>query len=263
MTVFLIILAVIVITAAAVISISATFTITYDKKWKTVIQVLWIEKEIKLSKILSFVLFPKESAEKIKAENSSVKIKKKNFPKDKNKNDIEFAENESVISDNKSDSGNRPAYSKTDKPNISKNTSENSSSKPKKQNYIKTLWNNEGIVGIMSLLSNMVESASSALGTLFRDFHIYSFYVKILVGGADADEIARAYGRICKYYYPLKGAIINGMKVDNYDDWVAPDFIAPANEYGFQFIGSVSVGVLIKVLFSAGKTFLLNLIKNK
>ena len=67
----------------------------------------------------------------------------------------------------------------------------------------------------------------------------------------------------CKYYYPLKGAILGGMKVDNYDDWVAPDFIAPRSEYGLQFIGSVSVAVLLKVLLSAGKTFLLNLIKNK
>ncbi|UKI23797.1 MAG: hypothetical protein L6V88_05340 [Anaerotruncus sp.] len=50
--------------------------------------------------------------------------------------------------------------------------------------------------------------------------------------------------KICKYYYPLKGTIINGMKVDNYNDWIAPDFIMPQNEYGLQFIGSLSVGTI-------------------
>ena len=81
------------------------------------------------------------------------------------------------------------------------------------------------------------------------------------MGGNDAADIAQAYGRVCKYYYPLKGAVLNGMKVDNYDDWIAPDFIAPRNEYGFQFIGSVSVLTVLKVLFLAGKTYVINIIK--
>lgn len=118
-------------------------------------------------------------------------------------------------------------------------------------------------MGIMLFVSNMVESASGAISTLFRGFHIYSLYVKILVGGGDADTIARAYGKICKYYYPLKGAIINGMKVDNYNDWIAPDFIMPQNEYGLQFIGSLSVGTILHVVLSAGKIFVVNLIKDK
>ncbi|MBD5083464.1 MAG: hypothetical protein HDT34_04860, partial [Clostridiales bacterium] len=133
--------------------------------------------------------------------------------------------------------------------------------KPQKENHIKNIWKNEGIVGIMSFATNLFESASNAILTLFRGFHIYSLYVKILVGGNDAADIAQAYGRVCKYYYPLKGAVLNGMKVDNYDDWIAPDFIAPKNEYGFQFIGSVSVLTVLKVLFSAGKTYVINIIK--
>lgn len=85
----------------------------------------------------------------------------------------------------------------------------------------------------------------------------------MIVGGADADEIARAYGRICGFYYPLKGIILNGMKVDQYDDYIQPDFIAPANEYGFQLIASINIALILKIGIKAGAKFLVNLIKNK
>lgn len=155
---------------------------------------------------------------------------------------------------------------KAEQPSSDKGSKDKKADKPaeqKKPNYIKNIWDKDGIVGIMLFVSNMVESASGAISTLFRGFHIYSLYVKILVGGGDADTIARAYGKICKYYYPLKGAIINGMKVDNYNDWIAPDFIMPQNEYGLQFIGSLSVGTILHVVLSAGKIFVVNLIKDK
>ena len=53
MKVFLIILAVLIIIVAAVLSLSATVTLVYDKGWHTRIKVLFIEKDIVLSKILS------------------------------------------------------------------------------------------------------------------------------------------------------------------------------------------------------------------
>ncbi len=216
----LIIIAVIVVLLAAVLSVSATFTITYTDKWQTKISVLWIEKEIKLTKILDFVLFPQNKAEQVKAE----KDKKSKEEEKKTDKDIE---------------------------------------KAKKPNYLKNLWDTEGIVGIMDMAANMMDTAGAAISTLIKGFHIYSLYVKIIVGGEDADEIARAYGNVCRFYYPFKGAVLGGMKVDYYDDLVIPDFIAPRNEYGLQFIGSVSVGLLLRTLLSAGKIFVVNLIKNK
>lgn len=85
----------------------------------------------------------------------------------------------------------------------------------------------------------------------------------IIVGGGDAADIARAYGTLCKYYYPVKGIILNGMKVDNYDDYIQADFIAPRTEIEFQLIASINVGLLVKVALKAGFVFLKNLIKNK
>ena len=235
MIVFFIILAVLEVIITAILSVSATFTVIYNGDWSTKVKILWIEKDVKLSKILSFILLPEKSADEVKSKRKNKKKEKSsdNSSVDKSENDTEKA--------------------------IESKTSE----KPKKQNYIKKILQDDGIVGVMLFATNLFQTASNAIGVLFKGFHIYSLYVKILIGGGDAADIAQAYGTVCKYYYPLKGAILGGMKVDNYDDWVAPDFIAPRNEYGLQFIGSVSVAVLLKVIVSAGKTFLVNLIKNK
>lgn len=261
----LIVIAVIVVVIALILSLSATVTVVYDNKWRTTISVLWINKDIELSKILSFILFPQESAKKVKE-----KTKKKSNKKAEDKIKSEKSENPAQKTAPKSETVSEGATAteakKAEQPSSDKGSKDKKADKPteqKKPNYIKNIWDKDGIVGIMLFVSNMVESASGAISTLFRGFHIYSLYVKILVGGGDADTIARAYGKICKYYYPLKGAIINGMKVDNYNDWIAPDFIMPQNEYGLQFIGSLSVGTILHVVLSAGKIFVANLIKDK
>lgn len=256
MKVFLIVLAVIVVIFALICSISATFTIIYDKSWTTKIKVLWIEKDIKLTKILSFVLFPKENAERIKAE----KAAQNEGAVDKSEGNVsaKAVQAEPVEAEKEPVQATQTEQTVQSTPEAK---AENAPQKQKKPNFIKSLWDKEGIVGIMDLVSNMLQTASSALRTLFKGFHIYSLYVKIIVGGNDAAEIAQAYGRIASYYYPIKGIIANGMKVDNYDDCIFADYLAPANEFEFQFIGSISIGLLLRVALSAGKTFLVNLIK--
>ena len=128
---------------------------------------------------------------------------------------------------------------------------------------IQKIIDEDGIVGIMLLVSNLLETVNTAVVTLFRGLHIYSLYVKMIIGGGDADEIARSYGNICGMYYPIKGIILNGMKVDQYDDYIQPDFLATHNEYEFQLIASLNVALILKVGLKAGKTFLINLIKNR
>ena len=218
MKVFLIIVAVLAVIIIAVLSLSATVTLVYDKGWHTKVQILFIEKDIVLSKILSFILFPEKKAEQVvKESDEKKKSKKDSTPQEK----------------------------------------------PAKANPIKNLWDTQGIVGMLDLFTNLAETANNAVLTLFRGLHIYSLYVMILVGGGDADLIARAYGTLCKYYYPLKGIILNGMKVDNYDDYIQPDFIADRTEFEFQLIASINVKLILKVGIKAGIIFIRNLIKNK
>ncbi len=234
MKTFLIILAVIVILFTIILSLSAEATIIYDNGWHTTVQVLFIKKDIELSKILNFVLFPDKAGKEV-AEKQ--KEKKEDKPKT----------SPSVEPNNKKSEVNQPK-----KENVQE-----------KKNPIAKIIDEDGIVGIMLLASNLVETLNTAAITLFKGLHIYSLYVRIIVGGADADEIARAYGRICGFYYPLKGIILNGMKVDQFDDYIQPDFILPANEYEFQLIASMNVALILKIGIKAGAKFLVNLIKNK
>ncbi len=253
MKVFLIIVAVLVILFAVIFSLSATFTIVYDKGWNTKIKVLFIEKEIALSKLLSLILFPEKRAEDM---SKNAQEKRKN--KKKNKTEVKKAsESSDDVKDKKTenlDFGIAPPPEKK---------AENKPEQKPKSNPIKKMWDEDGVVGILSFVSNLIETANSAVLTLFRGLHIYSLYVMILVGGPDADVIARSYGTLCRYYYPVKGIILNGMKVDNYDDYIQPDFIADRTETEFQFIGSISVGLLLRVVLKAGFIFLKNLINNK
>ena len=242
MKVFLIILIVLIVLFAFILSLSAEATIIYDKGWKTSVQVLFIKKDIELGKIINFILFPdkagKQAAEEKKKKKESKKAQNQEQKADENPtgNTQPQAENEEI-------SEQVPAQ--------------------KKQNFITKLIDEEGIVGILTLVSNLLETVSTAMTTLFRGLHIYSLYVKMIIGGGDAAQIAQDYGRICGIYYPIKGVILNGMKVDQYDDLIEPDFIAEQNEYEFQLIASINVALLLKVGIKAGITFLKNMINNK
>lgn len=257
MKTFLIILAVIVLLFAIIFSLSAEATVIYDNGWHTTVQVLFIKKDVELSKILNFVLFPdkagKEAAEKQKE-------KKKN-KSDSAKPDIQ--ENKEEIKQVTEPKENKKETNDNSEVKVEPEKPKTEPKQQPKKNPIAKIIDEDGIVGIMLLASNLVETLNTAVITLFKGLHIYSLYVKMIVGGADADEIARAYGRICGFYYPLKGMILNGMKVDQYDDYIQPDFIAPANEYEFQLIASINIALILKIGIKAGAKFLVNLIKNK
>lgn len=258
MKVFLIIVAVLAVIIIAVCSLSATVTLVYDKQWKTRIKVLFIEKDISLSKILSFIMFPEKKAEQVSGEQQAKKKKKlkakKNTPSGKQYEtwkDVKIEPVNAAHDDNSSDE---------------KSTAGEASAppaQPKNSNPLKKLWDEEGIIGILSLLSNVLETANSAVLTLIRGLHIYSLYVMIIVGGNNAAAIGRAYGSLCQFYYPVKGLILNQMKVDSYDDYIQPDFLAERTEFEFQLIASISVGLLLKVGIKAVFIFLKNIIQNK
>lgn len=258
MKVFLIILAVLILLFAFILSLSAEVTVIYDNGWHTSVQVLFIKKDIELSKILNFVLFPdkagKQAAEKKKEKKKDSSNKSK--PVEEPKTEIPVEPVVEVEAEKNAETV-KETETKTVKADVPKTNAE-----PKK-NPIAKIIDEDGIVGIMLLASNLIETLNTAVTTLFRGLHIYSLYVKMIVGGSDAEEIARAYGRICGFYYPIKGMILNGMKVDQYDDYIQPDFIAPFNEYGFQLIASMNVALILKIGIKAGTKFLVNLIKNK
>ncbi len=255
MKTFLIIVAVLAVIIIAILSLSATVTLVYDKGWHTTVQILFIKKDIVLSKILSFILFPEKKAEEVAKESEDKKKNKKGKKGKDNEAPAEKVADVAVEAEEKS--------LETDESEKTEEVEDKKGQQPPKPNPIKKLWDTQGIVGMLDLFTNVAETANNAVLTLFRGLHIYSLYVMILVGGGDADLIARAYGTLCRYYYPLKGMILNGMKVDNYDDYIQPDFIAERTEFEFQLIASINVKLILKVGFKAVFIFIKNLIINK
>lgn len=255
MKTFLIIVAVLAVIIIAILSLSATVTLVYDKGWHTTVQILFIKKDIVLSKLLSFILFPEKKAEEVVKESEDKKKNKKGKKGKDNETPAEKVADVAVEAEEKS--------LETDESEKTEEVEDKKGQQPPKPNPIKKLWDTQGIVGMLDLFTNVAETANNAVLTLFRGLHIYSLYVMILVGGGDADLIARAYGTLCRYYYPLKGMILNGMKVDNYDDYIQPDFIAERTEFEFQLIASINVKLILKVGFKAVFIFIKNLIINK
>ena len=68
MKIFLIVLAVIVVIFAIILSLSAEVTVVFDNGWHTRVKVLFIEKDIQLSKELSFLVAPEKAAQEVSAE---------------------------------------------------------------------------------------------------------------------------------------------------------------------------------------------------
>ncbi len=277
MKVFLIILAVLIVLIGIILSLSAEFTIIFDDGWTTRIRVLWIEKDIELSKLLNFILFPEKAAEEaanevsgkseqeadkpdvttlIEGEDGPTMIAELQPPENKEQIEIPPPDGEHHLSDEEiqqivsqlaQEEEEAPAEPET----------------PAKPNFIQKIWNEEGVVGMLELVTNLLETVNSAVTTLIKGLHIYSLYVKMIIGGGDAADIGEKYGSLASHYYPLKGIILNQMKVDMYDDYITADFIAPRSEYEFQLIAGLNIALLLKIALRAGRVFLVNLIKNK
>ena len=268
MKVFLIILAVLVVIIAVILSLSAEFTVIFDNGWTTRIKVLWIEKDIELSKLINFLLFPEKAAEEAaeKAadeiiggadEVTSVVVAEPDESKEKV--EIPPPDDEIHLTDEEIEEITRQLAA-AEKPKEEPNPAPPQDAKP---NFIMKIWQEEGIVGMMEFITNVLETAGTAVSTLMKGLHIYSLYVKMIIGGGDAADIAEKFGSLAGHYQPIKGIILNRMKVDNYDDYLTADFIAPRSEYEFQLIAGLNVGLLVRMGLRAGRVFLVNLIRNK
>ncbi len=236
----LIIIAVVVIIFIAIFSIKATVTAIYENEtWETKVEVLGFKIKIDLVEILQKVLFPDKS------EDNGKKEKKGKEKSDK----AEKAEKKGKSKEKKKEAGN-------------KSTAEGETEQ-KNPNFLVKMWNDEGLLGILSFVNNILSAASKAVKVLIKGFHIYSLYVKIFVGSGDAAAAANKFGKICEYYYPVKGLIETNLKVDNYDDFIVPDFIAERNEYEFQLIASLSVGTVVRCVLAAVIDFVRSSIKKQ
>ena len=131
MKIFLIIVGVLVVLIALLMSLSATLTLIYDGGWHTSVQVLFIKKDIVLSQILSFILFPEKSAEQ---------AKKKGKEKKENKKDTTEPTPENTPTEDEKTTQAMPEQSEREK------APAKAEEKPKKPNYFQQLWDKDGVI---------------------------------------------------------------------------------------------------------------------
>ncbi len=141
--------------------------------------------------------------------------------------------------------------------------------KEKGENFIKTFYNNQGVNGIIELISNIAKKLGSGLKGIGRSFYIRRLWLRINVADGNSANTAIKYGKMCSAVYPAMGYILSIVHSKNCSVKVQPDFLGGKTEGAFSLhlaliplklinagiVMGIKLGVeLIKVFISNAKT---------
>lgn len=104
----------------------------------------------------------------------------------------------------------------------------------KKDNFLKTFYDNQGIVGIIDL----IKSCAAYLGKFSKGFlksiYIKKLFINISVTESDAAKTALKYGKICQKVYPPLGFICSSCHVKNYKVNIWADYCGDKTKGAFE-----------------------------
>ena len=158
---------------------------------------------------------------------------------------------------------------KEEKPKVEDDGEDKIDTKPKKDNFIKTFYNNQGVQGIIDLLKEICTKLKKGFKGMGRSFYIRKFWLRINVAGGDSAETAVKYGKICSAVYPSLSYIFNSVHSKNCSVKINPDFLGkktqgafslhlaliPSKLIGAGILMGIRLGVsLVKVLISNAKS---------
>ena len=86
----------------------------------------------------------------------------------------------------------------------------------KKDNFIKTFYDNQGIIGIIDLIKNCASYLGKFSKGFLKSIYITKLFINISVTESDAAKTALRYGKICQEVYPPLGFICSSCHVKNY-----------------------------------------------
>lgn len=130
-----------------------------------------------------------------------------------------------------------------------------------KDNFIKTFYNNQGVMGILELISNIAKMLGSGLKGIGRSFYIRRLWLRINVGGSDSADAAVRYGKMCSAVYPSMGYILSVVHSKNCSVRVQPDFLTNKTEGAFLLHLALIPSKLIGAAIVMGIRLLIELIK--
>ncbi len=130
-----------------------------------------------------------------------------------------------------------------------------------KENFIKTFYNNQGVPGILELISNVAKKLGAGLKGIGRSFYIRRLWLRINVGGGNSADAAISYGKMCSGVYPAMGYILSVVHSKNCSVKVQPDFLGGKTEGAFYLHLATIPSKLIGAALVMGIKLLIELIK--
>ena len=139
--------------------------------------------------------------------------------------------------------------------------------KQKKENFLKTFYNNQGLSGVLELLNNCVAALKRFSVKFIKRAVIFKkFHLDIHITEDDAAATAIKYGKVCSALYPSLGFICSNMKVKDYKVNVLADYCGEKTTVEFvtktAFIPRALINAGIALVFSLLKQLLKVVISN-
>ena len=139
--------------------------------------------------------------------------------------------------------------------------------KQKKENILKTFYNNQGLSGVIELLNNCVSALKRfSLRFIRRAVIIKKLNLDIRITEGDAAATAIKYGKVCSALYPSLGFIYSNMKVKDYKVNVLADYCGEKTSVSLvtktAFVPRALINAGIALVFSLLKQLLKVVISN-
>lgn len=104
----------------------------------------------------------------------------------------------------------------------------------KKDNFIKTFYNNQGVIGIIDLIRNCASYLGKFSMGFLKSIYISKLFINISVTESDAAKTALKYGKICQEVYPPLGFICSSCHVKNYKVNIWADYCGDKTKGAFE-----------------------------
>ena len=150
---------------------------------------------------------------------------------------------------------------KTKKPKKIKPDKKKSKPKPKPKRgglgkRLAQMFKDDGITGILSLLSEMAKIAAAASRKMLAAVVIDRLDVAIITASDNAADTAIQYGRICAVLYPAVAVVESSMRVRQRNISVNPDFLREDSAVTVDIAVHVRVWRLVWIGIYAGVRFI-------
>ena len=124
---------------------------------------------------------------------------------------------------------------KEEKPPEEKHEEEEEKEEKPKQGggFLQTLYNAEGIDGLLAILQKVLSYTKKFFGGAYRGFVVDELYLDVRCTKEDAAATAIYYGEVCAVLFPLLGNLASKCKLKKYDFNIYPDFIARFSDASF------------------------------